>query len=247
MLRAAAMSRLLLAFGLVSWMLVMGCSSEGDSKPTELGLVDPATDPYGKSYSAWAVDWVDWVHTSVPPSCMPMNDTTGEHCAVGQAEGAPVFFLAGTYGGVAVRDRCVAPASAALFFPILNTWGDNAGVPTDQLLSDAEMKSYVEGKVQQIDVESLTLEVDGRPVEGLERGLVPATPYLLDLPPGASSYTCTGNPDVAGEFSGYVGGYWAMLAPLGPGKHVVHFTGRVNPSAFEEAVTLDVRYELSLE
>ena len=59
--------------------------------------------------------WWQWL-LAIPTAESPTVDSTGENCGVNQ-EG-PVWFLAGTTGGSAVRN-CIIPAGKAILFPII--------------------------------------------------------------------------------------------------------------------------------
>ena len=77
-------------------------------------------------YAEWTARWWQWV-LSLPVENNPANDTTGKNCAINQ--NGPVWFLAGTVGGVVERN-CTIPAEKAILFPILNHGGTLADSPT---------------------------------------------------------------------------------------------------------------------
>ena len=221
-------------------------SNDADEPETEVALVD-AKDAYGKSYEEWSLDWVSYVNSASPPACtLPLMDDTGADCALYQDESSPVFFLAGNYGGTSVRNKCVAPADKALFFPLVNAWGDNAGVPADMLLSDADIKAYVDGKFATVETDSLHLSVDGQALGNLTDGVVPSAQYTLQLAPMANSYYCSGIDGVEGEMPGYVAGYWAMLAPLAAGKHAIEFGGTAKGTSTTEDEIIEQTYSLTV-
>ena len=226
----------------------VGLNACGDDDPkqdsAELSIVDPS-NAYGKTYAEWSAEWIEYVNSVSPPECAnPLMDASGASCALYQDEDSPVFFLTGNYGGVSIRDECVAPAGKALFFPLLNIWGDNAGVPADMLLSDADIRAYVESSYENVIADSLHVSLDGVAIEGLDAGGVPSAPYQLELAPEANTYYCAGVEDVAGEFPGHVSGYWAMLPPLAAGAHTLEFGASSQGTATTEGTTIDMRYEL---
>ena len=235
-------------FLLIPFMLLLACSSkDAASDKTSLELVSP-DDAYGKTYADWAATWVQYVSSASPPDCnQPLMDETGESCALNQDDASDVFFLVGNYAGVSVRDKCKAPASKALFFPLINVWGDNAGVPADMLLSDSDIKAYMKSKFNDMDSSSLKLSVDGTTVPNLASGAVPVAPYTLELAPMANVYVCNGSSDVQGEFPGYLSGYWAMLPPLSAGQHHLEFGGTAKGSTSMDMQTVDQTYELTVE
>jgi len=227
------------------------CSSDDDEpapQKTKLDILDPSAPHAGKTYGEWAEGWVQYWTGTAPPECVnPINDDTGASCALYQDPASPVFFLVGNFGGVSLRDACVVPAGKSLFFPLLNTTGDNAGVPEDMILSDADLQNFAQASFKVMVPESLYLTVDGQSIAHLERGGMPSTPYTIDLLPDANLYTCSGVDGVEGEFKGYASGYWAMLAPLAPGKHTLTFGGKTSDSPQGQALTIDVSYELTVE
>jgi hypothetical protein len=60
-------------------------------------LFSRESDPYGVSYTEWTARWWQWAF-SIPVENNPVNDMTGANCAINQH--GPVWFLAGTLGGV---------------------------------------------------------------------------------------------------------------------------------------------------
>lgn len=225
------------------------CACGGDEQapdPEAVDILDPAQEHYGKSYADWAGAWVQYTNDTAPPECLnPINDTTGAGCQLYQDEDSPVFMLAGNYGGVSIRDQCVVPKGKALFFPITQISGDNAGVPEDMLLTEAELRAYVDSGFAHMRVESLA--VDGHRIDRPERGGVDGALYTLELAPGENIYECVMIEGVEGEFTGYTSGYFAMLAPLDSGQHTISFKAEHTDSDESQSVNIDVTYELTVE
>ena len=225
--------------------LLCACSSSTDPNEKAQDLLDPSVPHYGQTYAEWAASWIEYIYRYTPPDCLdPVNDSTGEHCELYQDPQSPVFFLVGTYSGVAKRTACPVPGDKSLFFPLLNAWADNAGLPPDQLQTDAVIKATIESAVAGINASELKLTVDGRHIEELEQGLVQSAPYLLHLPAAPNSYSCQGVSGVEGDFPGYVGGYFAMLPPLGPGAHTISFGGTASTTPLGQVV-VDTQYEFN--
>jgi hypothetical protein len=232
--------------------LATGCGADdktpSDTTKKTLDLVDPGGMPYGNSYAGWSAAWMQYAMSFAPPGCEnPFLDETGANCELYQDTESPVFYLSGNLGGVSLRDECVVPAGRALFFPLINVFGDNAGVPADMVVSDEVLKGFVEDTYATIVPDSLHLSVDGQSIGHLERGGVPSAPYTIELAAGANAYTCAMVDGVEGDFSGYIGGYWAMLPPLAKGTHEIAFGGSTTDSPQGKALVLDVTYALSVE
>ncbi|MFT3924001.1 MAG: hypothetical protein QM778_15815 [Myxococcales bacterium] len=235
------------------WAVSLACLAGacGDEAPEQPGyeLLDPQGMPYGKTYAEWASDWVRYIYSFAPPGCHdPLRDPTGAHCTEGQDPSSPVFFLVGSLGGPVTRRECKVPKGAALFFPLLNTWADTAGLPPEQQLSPADNKAYVEGGAAAFILPSMYARVDGQEIMDVQAGtMTEATPYELNYTE-PNAYNCIGVEGVNGDFYGNVQGTWVMLAPLAPGKHVIEFGGRSKndtPSAPDFAT--DTRYEFTVE
>lgn len=232
---------------LVLALALSGCGSDTDTKPA-VDILDPSQPHYGKTYAEWAAGWVSYVYSVSPPECAsPFDDSTGADCALYQDAASPVFYLVGNFGGVSRRDACPIPKDKALFVPLINIWGDNAGVPPDMVLSDADLKAYAQQSFDTYHADGLLLEIDGRAVPHPERGAVPVTPYVVDVKPGQNPYACMGIPDVQGEFPGYLAGYWALIPPLGPGKHTLRFGGHVSSPTPANDVVIDAGYSFTLD
>jgi hypothetical protein len=226
--------------------LVSSCGSDDEPEPFE--ALDPTQPQYGKTFDEWAAEWVYYVWSYAPPLCDdPVKHPTGATCADRQDPTSPVFFLAGTYGGPAVRKECVVPADKALFFPLGNYWGDNGGMPADMLLSDDAIRENIESGALLFIKERFYATVDGRPVADVTAGIMTkAAPYRIHVPEGPNSYTCDIAAEVSGDFDGYVMGAWVMLPPLGPGKHVIEFGSAREAEGLEPAFQTDTRYELTV-
>lgn len=225
----------------------------GDDEPPEpagetVDILDPASDHYGKSYEEWAGDWVQWLYNTAPPECAdPALDTTGEYCALYQDSTSPVFFLAGNYGGVSIREECVMSADKAIFFPLIMNMADNSGVPAEMIVSDETLRDYAEDGFALLDPDSLHVSVDGQAIDRLERGAIPTGQYSIDLAPGANIFDCNMVEGVEGEFNGFLSGYWAMFEPLEAGTHTISFGGTLDASSLGQSMTVDVTYELTVE
>jgi hypothetical protein len=225
-----------------------GCSNEDSATDKSAPALVSPDDAYGKSYAEWAAGWVQFASTASPPECKQvLTDETGEDCALNQDADSDVFYLVGNQTGVSVRDKCVVPADKALFFPLINVWADNAGVPTDMLYSEEEIKSYIQDKFDGMDAKTLVLTVDGKDVANLASGGIAIAPYTLVFETKDNVYACNGSPDVVGEFPGFLSGYWAMLPPLSAGSHDLRFAGTQHGATSADSVTIDQTYHLRVE
>src|SRR5215217_9093088 len=76
----------------------------------------PDSKPYERTYADWTAEWWKWF-ISIPTGDNPINDPSGERCALGQK--GPVWFLVGSGGGKAERE-CTIPAGRAILIPAIN-------------------------------------------------------------------------------------------------------------------------------
>lgn len=228
---------------LVSLVLCLSASCGDD--PEQFEPLDPSEPQYGKTFGEWAGEWVNYISSYAPPLCDdPIKSTTGASCAVGQDPASPVFFLVGTYGAPAVRTECVVPSDAALFFPLIMSWADTAGLAEGDV---PDLRELVERLGPNVIEDSLYATVDGIPVADVQAGFTKeAVPYTVHIPEEPNLYTCAGIPGVVGDFPGWVLGAWVMLPPLGAGKHTINFGSKSKAGAGLPDFTSDVRYELTV-
>jgi hypothetical protein len=192
------------------------------------GVLPPGARAYGMTYGAWGAAWWNWALSSSLAD-NPVADETGANCHVNQA--GPVWFLAGTFGGPAVR-HCHVPAGKALFFPIINTvwWA------TEPDETEEEIREGANATIDQVTV--LECSINGVPLKKLDAYRADSPAFTLHLPEGAIADELF---DLSGDFYPAVAdGYWIMLAPLPRGKHVIHFRGvqgDPNDPLFETEVT----------
>lgn len=202
-------------------------------------VVPPQSESFAQTYGEWGAQW--WQFVLGIPACAngdpapctnpaealnPLLDTTGAKCQVGQW--GPVFFLVGTTDGIfpglgSATRSCEVPADAALFFPINNI---SCAVPEDGN-TYKEIKDLCSSAIDQLDVKSLTLTIDGDNVKISNK--YRASQRFSFTGPESGVYEtccCTTPPCYVGfRDTAFSDGYWAMLNPLRPGKHTIHFGG----------------------
>jgi hypothetical protein len=226
-----------------------GCSgSSNGSHPASVQVLDPTQPHYGHTDDEWGAQWFTWINelrqTDANNCIIPYLDPTGTNCGYGQS--GDVFFLAGTGGGTVVRDQCVVPSGKAIFFPIVNFDGDNAGVPAAMQLSDTDLVKYVQNELDTVPITGLSAEFDGVPITNLSRFGSKITKFSYTLPPEPNLYTCQGQTGVTGLIDpSYAAGFYVMLAPPLPGSHTLHFAG--NSPQSTPPLMLDVTYHLTIK
>jgi hypothetical protein len=197
------------------------------------------------TYQTLTRRWVKWAMKN-PWSTGPINDTTGEACAMGQS--GPVWFLAGTSDGDAARE-CTVPAFKPLFFPLVNVWSTPPAEFVDEPAEYEEFISFFEEYFPgwRAATCALTLRVDGEDVLASHAELDAAT-WVQVLDP----FPVTLNDD---NYAGLPGGpypyavtagHHAMLL-LTPGQHTVELGGTIcydDGSTFDTGVVYDLHVEL---
>jgi hypothetical protein len=167
----------------------------------------------GKSQLDWSRAWWEWA-ASFEPDTSPVYDRTGARCNAGQ--NGPVWFLAGTFGSARTDRTCTVPAGRFLFFPLVNSIAvDVYGIGCP----------YVLHKVTKTMNEPVSLfaEVDGRKIPGVQ----------------AHRLKSDGCFQAGGQMAAS-DGYYVMLRPLPPGRHVLKFGGEVELTSQLVSYTLDV-------
>ena len=175
----------------------------------------PDTIQYSLPYSDWTAKWWQWLY-SVPENRNPAADETGAYCHEGQS--GPVWFLAGTFGGLNER-VCSIPAGKSILFPVVNQLCTFIDRPT--LRTESELRSCAVAANE--GVTELMVTIDGQPIsEQLLRTYRVQSPlFELNLPEGN---ILTGQ---QGSTQGVSDGFWVFLPPLAPGAHEIHFRGTV--------------------
>jgi hypothetical protein len=189
--------------------------------------VPPSEGVAGMSQAAWSEAWWQWAG-SFEQGDSPVADRTGASCQLKQK--AQVWFLAGTYGTRRTTRTCKVPRDTFLFFPLINyvsmpaTNTDPCGVCCPH---------YVQTVKQFTDEPSnLVLELDGVRIDDLAR-YRQATTQCFDM--GALA-----EPKYH-VFPSATNGYYVMLRPLSPGKHVLNFGGML--PGMSQAVTYTLLVE----
>lgn len=173
------------------------------------------TTQYNLTYGDWTAKWWQWL-VSIPQDRNPAVDETGENCGEGQS--GPVWFLSGTFGGLAARN-CDIPAGKSILFSALNAECSYAEYP--DLRTESELRSCA---VSSNDgVTELMVTIDGQTIEysQLISYRVQSPLFNLTLPEN----NIFGLP--ASTTQAVSDGFWVFLPPLGPGQHEIHFRGAI--------------------
>ncbi|MEO8627572.1 MAG: hypothetical protein ABI612_05655 [Betaproteobacteria bacterium] len=173
------------------------------------GPVSPDERVEGRSQAEWSTAWWQWAG-SFERDESPVSDKTGELCASKQS--GAVWFLAGTYGTHQTMRTCTVPQAKYLFFPLINFVV--MPPPPSRKISCMAVMTYAASMTDAPSI--LVLDIDGTRVENL-LSYRQATKECFDM--GAFA-----KPKIR-VFPSAANGYYVMLRPLAPGKHVLNFGG----------------------
>jgi hypothetical protein len=188
--------------------------------------VPPAERVADISQADWSKNWWLWAG-SFDNSDSPVADRTGTNCHLKQS--GPVWFLAGTYGTQRTVRTCTVPRDKYVFFPLINY----VVMPTGEANCVSCCASYTRTAKSMTDRPSyLVLELDGRRIEELAKYRQTSS-ECFDMGARAEpKYRI---------FPSAANGYYVMLRPLSPGKHVLNFGGAL--PGMSQAVTYTLLVE----
>jgi hypothetical protein len=175
----------------------------------------PESAPYGVTYSEWTARWWQWA-LKIPRNRNPISDTTGKNSAEGQTGGDPVWFLAGTLGGMVER-ACEIPAGKAILFPLMNAECSFAESP--DLTTESELRSCAISSNDGVTELMTTIDGVAMKESDLRNYRVQSPLFEVNFSEG-NIFGVTAGPTQAVS-----DGYWVFLSPLSPGNHKIHFRG----------------------
>jgi hypothetical protein len=194
---------------------------------------------FGRTYAEWTEEWWEW-NLLLPVSINPAYDTIGQNCNLNQSR--PVFFLAGSATGATVTRACTVPSGAPLLFPMVNAECSSVEAPPFFGRNDAERLECARTLIDGVPPATVVVTVDGHAVPALRNFRVPSPPFNFMMPAHDNILGLTGVTAGRSESDGY----WAMLTPLKPGKHVLHFEAAILVGA-GAGFTQNVTYNLTVK
>jgi hypothetical protein len=187
-------------------------------------VVAPGKTLFGKSYNELTSEWSNWLQKE-PIETSPANDPDGRYCDANQS--GKVWFLAGTFGGVADR-FCEVPAGMAVFFPFFANISFApdflAEPPCDPALTEPVdlIRCDVNDDTDIAPFVGLTLVIDGVSISDLYayRTQSEAGGFVLEIGPLFEGFGVDPGP----RFPAVTDGYWILLNKLPPGEHTIEFS-----------------------
>lgn len=194
-------------------------------------VVELGEDVGGIDRATYANDWWQWA-ASMPGSESPVQDLTGEDCAVNQR--GPVWYLAGGFGTSLISRSCTVPKDQHIFFPVINM----VVYPPrgSSITCDAAKATAAQNNARHVFVRVF---LDGFELPNAGRFRV-ASHECFDLmgrwPADASA------PVISPTATD---GYWIMLRPLPPGRHKLEFRALyTNPDQAFGGMVQNISYDL---
>jgi hypothetical protein len=178
----------------------------------------------GRTWEDWIELWWKWCYAE-PETTSPVADNTGILADKNQNQ-SNVWFLAGTFGGNAVR-KCTIPAGRSILVPVVNDLISYANY--SHLKTEEQLRSYAKDDLDTTTV--LKARIDGLALQYLQimNYRVQSNLFDLILPIDTSR-------DVSIKHSQAVSdGYWLFLKPLSFGSHIIVISG-------EKSLYDDVQY-----
>ncbi|MFL6317730.1 MAG: hypothetical protein ACJ73C_13490, partial [Nitrososphaeraceae archaeon] len=209
--------------------------------------------PISRNIAALGDEWWNWAF-SIDTNDVgnPFTDTTGEFCDLGIQKGN-LLFLVGTAGEVTTSGgtsghtgdvrTCATPIprGTTIFFPLLNT---ECSTLEGNGKTEAELRACATDIINHVDIDSLTLTIDGVPSDqlakrvqsgpgGFQLTVVPNNPFGVQVSKPTTTLSVSD-------------GYWALLkaTSLRPGKHTITFGGEANFPEFDFTFRTEVTYKI---
>lgn len=212
-----------------------------DRTPGDSKVYPPTAHPFGKSYTAWSVDWMKEFMTD---DCDHNGWLNPEYVLFHQ--NGPVYFMAGlsTPGASA---NITVPHGKAILFPLVNFLNDHpCPDPNFQPDPGQSMEDFLKNGNATFSgvtdfmalVANTSVTIDGSPVSNLAN-----YQFVSNL------FSFYGHPDLAGCFDGCItggsqsgvgGGYYIMLKPLSKGAHTVHYHSEIPAWGAEQDATFNI-------
>jgi hypothetical protein len=173
------------------------------------------TIQYNMTYADWTARWWQWAY-SIPEDRNPVADETGQNCDEGQS--GPVWFLAGTFGGLNER-VCTIPAGKSILFPVMNAACSKLEYP--ELQTESELRNCAISSNE--GVTELMVTIDGQAIseQQLRSYRVQSPLFEVNLPEGNIISGRQGSTQAVSD------GFWVFLPAMAQGAHDIHFRGAI--------------------
>jgi hypothetical protein len=201
---------------------------------TSVQLFPSNSTPFGTSHNDWTSRWWMWL-ISIPLDESPAADSTGQYCAKNQT--GPVWFLAGTFQGLAER-TCEIPAGKAILVPVFNVECSFAEFPN--LKTDSELSQCAKESIEKVTF--VQASVDGVEIQNIKNNRTQSPAFNVTFPEQNIFGVQAGPTRAVSD------GFWVFLQPLSPGNHEIKFKGALvdYTTTGIATITNDVTYHLTV-
>jgi hypothetical protein len=234
---------------LVLSLLTILSVNQAGAQVTDPDKFSIKSSPYGVPFQKWTQKWWQW-YLSVPKENNHNFESTQGYvhkdCSYLQNSSSPVFFVPYVLKekGQSAVATCTVPQNKAIMLGIDNGLMDY-GDPSAQPKTVAKITEMVKKSNEFPNKFDITL--DGKPLRltNEEKDRVTSEPFYIILPDNNIWNESPHKPYLA-----VADGWYLMLKPLQPGKHVLHYTtGYKIPfaaigGANQEGYIQDVTYNL---
>jgi hypothetical protein len=192
----------------------------------------PDSQPYQRTYAEWTAEWWKWF-LSIPTETNPINDPSGERCALGQQ--GPVWFLVGSGGGKTVRE-CTIPEGRAILIPAIAV---ECSYAEDQSLrTDNDLRACATSDQDLVTETTATLNGSALQIHRVQSAVFNLTfpvDNIFTVPEGPTKSVSEG--------------FWVFIKPLPPGQYELHVQGLLVDPTVTAPVNLveDSTYHLTVE
>jgi hypothetical protein len=223
---------IVLAILIVSILGLSPLTSFAQAEDESPNVFSPDSEPYGMTYAEWTAEWWKWF-ISIPADQNPINDPTGEGCAVAQS--GQVWFLVGSGGGKTERE-CTIPAGKAILIPAINV--ECAFSEDESLKTEDDLRACAKNDQDLVTQFGATLN-------GMDAQVHRVQSPVFDITFPADNVFAV--PE--GPTQSISEGYWAFFKPLPPGEYDIHAEGLLVDYTVTGPVNLveDSTYHLTVE
>jgi hypothetical protein len=200
-------------------------------------VLAPSSLPYGYSYEEWSAKYWQW---TLGQSTNHLESLGTPDICSGPA--SRVRFLGpSTIGGEAIHvatNHITVHAGTPLFLAVFALWQDNGNCPLSAFTTFTAEQLAAFDQQEWSAVTETTCTIDGTAVEGMED----PTNSVYNVVSAPFSYTTAEKDNIlAGElgatclpgnftiYPAVADGLYLMLAPLKPGKHIIHSVAVIGP------------------
>ena len=236
------------AAALAGLLLLANAASSLAEEPE---VLPPSSLPYGYSYEEWSAKFWQWTLGQSADHLESLGDP-----GICSGPASRVRFMGpSTIGGDVVHvgtNRVTVPAGTPLFFSVYSLWQDKGNCPLSAFttFTAAQLAAFDQQSWSAVTLTSFT--IDGIAVDGMEN----PTNSVFNVVSPPFSYTTAEKDNILavelgatclpGDFTIYPAvaeGLYVMLAPLSPGKHVIHSLAVIGPLSAplaENEETIDI-------